>query len=54
MGKPGPRQINRCSIDFKLKAMQMSELRGMLIKDVASPCVSIRSRCLAGASRDRL
>jgi transposase len=40
MGKPGPRQINRYGIDFKLKAVQMSEQPGVLIKDVAeSLCI---------------
>lgn len=40
MGKPGPRQINRYSVDFKVKAVQMSEQPGVLIKDVAeSLCI---------------
>lgn len=40
MGTPGPQKINRYGIDFKLKAVQMSEQPGVLIKDVAeSLCI---------------
>jgi len=35
MGTPGPQKINRYGVDFKLKAVQMSEQPGVLIKDVA-------------------
>ncbi len=40
MGTPGPQKINRYGIDFKLKAVQMSNQPGVLIKDVAeSLCI---------------
>jgi transposase len=40
VGIPGPQKINRYGIDFKLKAVQMSNQPGVLIKDVAeSLCI---------------
>ena len=40
MGTPGPQKINRYSLEFKLKAVQMSDQPGVLIKDVAeSLCI---------------
>ena len=40
MAKPGPQKINRYGIDFKLKAVLMSEQHGVLVKDVAeSLCI---------------
>ena len=40
MGSPGPQKINRYALDFKLKAVQMSNQPGVLIKDVAeSLCI---------------
>src|ERR1700693_4689855 len=40
MGTPGPQKINRYGIAFKLKAVQMSNQPGVLIKDVAeSLCI---------------
>lgn len=40
MGTPGPQKINRYGIEFKLKAVQMSNQPGVLIKDVAeSLCI---------------
>lgn len=40
MGKPGPQKINRYGTEFKLKAVQMSDQPGVLIKDVAeSLCI---------------
>jgi len=40
MGTPGPQKINRYGIAFKLKAVQMSQQPGVLIKDVAeSLCI---------------
>ena len=40
MGMPGPQKINRYGIAFKLKAVQMSNQSGVLIKDVAeSLCI---------------
>lgn len=40
MGMPGPQKINRYGVDFKLKAVQMSNQPGVLIKDVAeSLCI---------------
>lgn len=40
MGKPGPQKINRYGNDFKLRAVQMSDQPGVLIKDVAeSLCI---------------
>jgi transposase len=40
MGTPGARKINRYGIAFKLRAVQMSKQRGVLIKDVAeSLCI---------------
>ena len=40
MGTPGPQKINRYSLEFKLKAVQMSNQPGVLIKDVAeSLCI---------------
>lgn len=40
MGMPGPQRINRYGVTVKLKAVQMSDLPGVLIKDVAeSPCI---------------
>ena len=40
MGMPGPQKINRYGIDFKLKAVQMSNQPGVLVKDVAeSLCI---------------
>ena len=35
MGMPGPQKINRYGTAFKLKAVQMSNAPGVLIKDVA-------------------
>lgn len=40
MGTPGPQKINRYGVAFKLKAVQLSEQPGVLIKDVAeSLCI---------------
>lgn len=40
MGMPGPKKINRYGLDFKLRAVRMSEQPGLLIKDVAeSLCI---------------
>lgn len=40
MGTPGPQKINRYGVEFKLKAVQMSQQAGVLIKDVAeSLCI---------------
>ena len=40
MAKPGPQKINRYGLDFKLRAVLMSEQPGVLIKDVAeSLCI---------------
>ena len=40
MGMPGPQKINRYGLDFKLRAVRMSEQSGVLIKDVAeSLCI---------------
>jgi transposase len=35
MAKPGVRKINDYGIDFKLRAVQLSEYPGVLVKDVA-------------------
>ena len=40
MGTPGPQKINRYGFEFKLKAVQMSQQRGVLVQDVA------RSLCI--------
>jgi len=40
MGTPGSQKINRYGLAFKLKAVQMSNQPGVLIKDVAE------SRCI--------
>jgi transposase len=40
VGTPGPQKIKRYGIDFKLKAVHMSNQSGVLIKDVAeSLCI---------------
>ena len=40
MGTPGPQKINRYGIAFKLKAVQMSNQPGVLVRDVAeSLCI---------------
>src|SRR3954471_17580298 len=40
MGTPGPQKIHRYGIAFKLKAVQLSNQPGVLIKDVAeSLCI---------------
>ena len=40
MAKPGPQKINRYGDAFKLRAVQMSNVPGVLIKDVAeSLCI---------------
>lgn len=40
MGVPGPQDINRYGVTFKLKAVQISDQPGVLIKDVAeSLCI---------------
>ena len=40
MGMPGPQKISRYGLDFKLRAVRMSEQPGVLIKDVAeSLCI---------------
>ena len=40
MGTPGPQKINRYGVEFKLKAVQMSNQPGVLVKDVAeSLCI---------------
>ena len=40
MALAGPRKVNRYGLDFKLKAVQLSEQPGVLIKDVAeSLCI---------------
>ena len=40
MAKPGPQKINRYGVDFKLRAVQMSQQPGVLVKDVAeSLCI---------------
>ena len=40
MGTPGVQKINRYGLDFKLKAVQMSNQPGVLVKDVAeSLCI---------------
>ncbi len=40
MGMPGPKKINRYGLEFKLRAVRMSEQPGVLVKDVAeSLCI---------------
>ena len=40
MGMPGPQKINRYGLEFKLRAVRMSEQSGVLVKDVAeSLCI---------------
>ncbi len=40
MGTPGPQKVNRYGVEFKLKAVQMSQQTDVLIKDVAeSLCI---------------
>ena len=40
MGMPGPQKINRYGVEFKLKAVQLSQQPGVLVKDVAdSLCI---------------
>ena len=40
MAKPGPQKINRYGVEFKLRAVQLSDQPGVLIKDVAeSLCI---------------
>ena len=40
MARPGPQKINRYGVDFKLRAVRMSEQPGVLVKDVAeSLCI---------------
>jgi len=40
MGMPGPQKINHYGLDFKLRAVRMSEQPGVLVKDVAeSLCI---------------
>lgn len=40
MGMPGPQKINRYGVEFKLRAVRMSEQPGVLIKHVAeSLCI---------------
>ncbi len=40
MGTPGPQKINRYGSEFKLKAVHMSNQRGVLVRDVAeSLCI---------------
>ncbi len=40
MARPGPQKINRYGLEFKLRAVRMSEQPGVLIKDVAeSLCI---------------
>ena len=40
MGTPGPQKVNRYGIEFKLKAVQMSNQPGVLVQDVAeSLCI---------------
>jgi transposase len=40
MAKPGPQKINRYGLEFKLKAVPLSNQPGVLIKDVAeSLCI---------------
>lgn len=40
MGTPGPQKVNRYGLEFKLKAVQLSDQPGVLIKDVAeSLCI---------------
>jgi transposase len=40
MGSPGPQKINRYGVEFKLKAVAMSNQPGVLVKDVAeSLCI---------------
>lgn len=40
MGTPGPQKVKRYSLEFKLKAVEMSNQPGILIQDVAeSLCI---------------
>jgi transposase len=40
MGSPGPKKINRYDDEFKLQAVAMSSMPGVLVKDVAeSLCI---------------
>ena len=40
MGMPGPQKINRYGLKFKLRAVQLSQQPGVLVKDVAdSLCI---------------
>jgi len=36
MPKPGPKRVQRYGLEFKLKAVQLSQQPGVLVKDVAS------------------
>jgi transposase len=40
MGTPGPQKVNRYGLEFKLKAVAMSNQPGVLVQDVAeSLCI---------------
>ena len=40
MGMPGPQKVARYELDFKLRAVKMSQVPGVLVKDVAeSLCI---------------
>jgi transposase-like protein len=40
MGTPGPQKVTRYELEFKLKAVQMSNQPGVLVQDVAeSLCI---------------
>jgi len=50
MGKPGPVKIKNYGVDFKLRAVQLSNQPGVLVKDVAESLDIILSCFRSGAS----
>lgn len=51
MARSGPRRVRSYSPEFKLRAVQLSQQPGVLIRDVAESSLFTRSCSLAGESR---
>lgn len=51
MPRAGPRKVHRYSLEFKLKTVKLSQLKGVEVQAVATPLRFIRSCCRGGGRR---
>ncbi len=51
MPRAGPRKVQRYSLEFKLKAVKLSQLKGVQVQAVADALEIHRSCCRSGGKR---